>query len=82
MDFDKVEQVGKVLLKRIKSSKADKPVYSDGPVEKEVSRGFKPGPHLWDNSLLFQRLVCLDLHFPPSVHLLPVGLQKYFKRIR
>ena len=44
MEFDKVEQVGKVLLKRIKSSKADKPVYSDGPVEKELYDGFKSEP--------------------------------------
>ena len=44
MEFDKVEQVGRVLLKRIKSSKADKPVYSDGPVEKELYDGFKSDP--------------------------------------
>jgi 2-polyprenyl-3-methyl-5-hydroxy-6-metoxy-1,4-benzoquinol methylase len=45
MDFDKVEQVGRVLLKRIKSSKADKPVYSDGPVEKELYEGFRADPN-------------------------------------
>jgi len=49
MEFDKVEQVGRVLLKRIKSSKADKPVYSDGPVEKELYDGFKSDPNYGAN---------------------------------
>jgi 2-polyprenyl-3-methyl-5-hydroxy-6-metoxy-1,4-benzoquinol methylase len=45
MEFDKVEQVGKVLVKQIKSCITDKPVYSDGPVEKELYEGFKSEPN-------------------------------------
>jgi len=44
-EFIKTEQVGKVLVKRIKSCITDKPVYSDGPVEKELYDGFKSEPN-------------------------------------
>jgi len=50
MKFDKIEQVGRVLVKQIKSCKTDKPVYSDGPVENELYHKFKCNPNYGANS--------------------------------
>ena len=45
MEYDKVEKIGKVLIKQIKVCETNKPVYSDGPVEKELYEGFKADPN-------------------------------------
>lgn len=41
MEYDKVEKIGKVLIKQIKICEMNKPVYSNGSVEKEFYEGFK-----------------------------------------
>ncbi len=44
MEYEKIETIGNVVLKRIRCARADKPVYSDGPIEKELYEGFKADP--------------------------------------
>ena len=45
MEFDKVEKVGKILIKQIKVCETNNPVYCDGPVENEFYEGFKADPN-------------------------------------
>ncbi|MGD2095907.1 MAG: class I SAM-dependent methyltransferase, partial [Phycisphaerales bacterium] len=45
MEFEKIKYVGNVLLKQIKSHQVDKPLYSDGPVERELYEGYRKNHH-------------------------------------
>ena len=48
MQFENSERIGKVLVRQILTNSKSNPVYSDGPVEKELYYGFKDNPNYGD----------------------------------
>jgi len=69
MQFEETEQIGKVVLKRIKRDFTDAPVYSDGPVEKELYYRFKNNPNYDKTDRSFQFLSwAYEYHLSPVRH--------------
>jgi len=48
MQYENSERIGKVLVRQILTNSKRSPVYSDGPVEKELYNGFKGNPNFGD----------------------------------